>query len=60
MLHLHKKVSGDITMIRDLVIYLKWQWECWKQRKLLKVVRKQQDLLRRARKGANHGRKRPR
>ena len=56
MLHPHK----GITMIRDLILYLTWKWECWKQRKILQVVRKQQDMLRRARKGANHGRQRPR
>lgn len=38
-------------MIKDLIIYLTWKWECWKQRKVLRVVRKQQELLRQARKG---------
>ena len=47
-------------MIKDLVIYLKWKWECWKQHQILRVVRKQHEMLRRARKGANHGRQRPR
>jgi len=43
-------------MIKDLLIYLQWRWECWKQRKTLDIVRKQQDLLRRARKETNNGR----
>jgi hypothetical protein len=43
-------------MIKDLIIYLTWRWECWKQRKTLDIVRKQQDLLRRARKETNNGR----
>ena len=53
MLHPHK----GIIMIKDLILYLTWKWECWKQRKILQVVRKQQDMLRRSKKGSSHGRK---
>ena len=48
--------KGITTMIKDLIIYIKWRWECWKQRKTLKIVRQQQGMLLKARKGNSHGR----
>lgn len=52
----HCELLRNNKMIRDLVIYIKWHWDCWKQRKTLRIVRKQQEMLRRARKGINNGR----